>query len=219
VIPIVSIVGKSNTGKTTFLEKLVPELVQRGYRVAVVKHDVHGFDLDQPGKDSWRLAQAGSTVVAISSPDKLAIIRKNRSEATLDEIALMLDGSADILLTEGYKSGSKPKVEIVRAAKSTVPLCTEAELVALVTDVQLPLQVPTFGLDDAAGVAGVLEKQFLSGREDEEAELIVNGQSIPLKPFIREIFDRTNRAIISTLHGISPDAPEITIRLRRQPRP
>jgi len=73
VIPVVSIVGKSNSGKTTLLEKLIPELKRRGYRVATVKHDTHGFEIDRPGKDTWRLAQAGADAVVISSGDKLAL--------------------------------------------------------------------------------------------------------------------------------------------------
>lgn len=219
MVPIVSVVGKSNTGKTTFLEKLVPEMIRRGHRVAVVKHDVHGFELDHPGKDSYRIAQAGATAVVLSSPSKLAIIQQQEREATLDEIALLLDGRVDIIITEGYKSGDKPKVEIVRAAKSTEPLCTAGELVALVTDAELPgFSVPKFGLDDAAGVAEILERTFLRRpAEGDEVTLLVNGRDIPMKGFIREIFDRTTRAIISTLHGIPEGAEEITLRLRRPP--
>ncbi len=215
MVPIISVVGKSNTGKTTFLEKLIPELVKRGHRVAVVKHDVHGFQLDQPGKDSYRLGQAGSSAVVLSSPNQLAIMQRRSGEATLDEIALLLDGSVDILLTEGYKSGDKPKVEIVRAAKSTEPLCTADELVALVTDADVPLDVPHFGLEDGAGVAELLERTFLRRQEEEEVTLVVNGKNIPMKDFIRDIFDRSTRAIISTLHGIPEGAEEITLRLRR----
>jgi molybdopterin-guanine dinucleotide biosynthesis protein B len=86
-IPMISVVGRSDTGKTTLLEKLIVELKQRGYRVATVKHDTHGFDIDQPGKDSWRHAQAGSDVVVISGPNRLALIEKREQEMTLDEIA------------------------------------------------------------------------------------------------------------------------------------
>ena len=96
-IPMISVVGKSDTGKTTLLEKLVAELKRRGYRVATVKHDTHGFDIDQPGKDSWRHAQAGSDVVVISGPDRLALIEKREREMTLDEIADRV--SSSIILT------------------------------------------------------------------------------------------------------------------------
>ncbi|MDP2972779.1 MAG: molybdopterin-guanine dinucleotide biosynthesis protein B, partial [Deltaproteobacteria bacterium] len=86
MIPIISIVGKSDSGKTTFIEKLLPELVRRGYRVATVKHDVHGFEVDREGKDSWRHKQAGAHTVIISSPTKVALIRDVEKDLRLDEI-------------------------------------------------------------------------------------------------------------------------------------
>ena len=88
MIPVVSIVGKSDAGKTTLIEKLIPELVRRGYRVATVKHDVHGFDVDREGKDSWRHKQAGAHTVVISSPEKLALIRDVDHDADLAELRL-----------------------------------------------------------------------------------------------------------------------------------
>ena len=86
MIPIISIVGKSDSGKTTLIEKLVPELTRKGYRVATVKHDVHGFEVDREGKDSWRHKQAGAHTVIISSPQKIALIRDVEKDSTLDEI-------------------------------------------------------------------------------------------------------------------------------------
>lgn len=161
-VSIVSVVGKSGSGKTTFLEKLLPELKRRGYRVATVKHDVHGFDIDQPGKDTWRHAQAGAEAVVISSPRRFALIQRLDEEMPLDEIASYVRG-VDIIITEGYKRGDKPKIEISRRAKSTELICAEEELIAVVTDQRFPLDVPHFGLDDVAGVADLLEDKFLKG--------------------------------------------------------
>ena len=87
MIPIVSVVGKSDSGKTTLIEKLVPELTRRGYRVATVKHDMHGFEVDREGKDSWRHKQAGAHTVVIASPQKIALIRDVERDLTLDEIS------------------------------------------------------------------------------------------------------------------------------------
>lgn len=159
-VPIVSVVGKSGIGKTTFLEKLLPELRRRGYRVATVKHDVHGFDIDRPGKDTWRHAQAGADAVVISSPRLIALIQRLDEEMPLDEIACYVQG-VDIIITEGYKRGDKPKIEISRRARSTELICDKEELIAIVTDQTFPLKVPHFGLDDAAGVANLLEEEFL----------------------------------------------------------
>ena len=159
-VPIVSVVGKSGSGKTTFLEKLLPELKRRGYRMATVKHDTHGFDIDHPGKDSWRHAQAGANVVIISSPLRLALIERLTEEMALDEIADYVQ-NVDIIITEGYKRGDKPKIEISRRTRSAKLLCDEDELVAIVTDQTFPLKTPHFALDDVAGVADLLEVLFL----------------------------------------------------------
>ncbi|MFQ6058505.1 MAG: molybdopterin-guanine dinucleotide biosynthesis protein B [Anaerolineae bacterium] len=201
MIPIISIVGKSDVGKTTFLEKLIPELKRRGYRVATVKHDVHGFDVDVPGKDSWRLAQAGSDQVIIAGPYKLALIKGLEREMTLDEIAALVP-EADIVLTEGYKRGGAPKIEISRRAVSQELLCTEDELVALATDQSFPLDVPQFNLDDVAGVADLLEERFLKGPGGSRVSVVVDGQPLPIqKPFAADIIEKTVRGMISALHG------------------
>jgi molybdopterin-guanine dinucleotide biosynthesis protein B len=154
--PIISIVGKSNVGKTTFLEKLIRELKGRKYRVAVIKHDAHGFDIDHPGKDTWRMAQAGSDIVMISSPNKMAMIKKTDKELTLDQLRARISDEVDIVLSEGYKNNNKPKIEISRAELSSELLCSKEEMLALVTDQSFNLDVPQFDLDDATGVADLL---------------------------------------------------------------
>ena len=160
LIPLVSVVGKSDAGKTTLLEKLIPELKRRGYRVATVKHDAHSFEIDQPGKDTWRHRQAGADVVVISSKDKMAIIRSVDEEMSLLQIADTITG-VDIILTEGFKRGPAPKIEVSRREKSTELLCTADELVAIATDQHFDLPVPQFGLDDAVGLVDILERRFL----------------------------------------------------------
>lgn len=161
LIPIVSIVGKSNAGKTTFLEKLIRELKEKNYRVGTVKHDAHRFDIDHRGKDSWRHAQAGADTVVISSPEKLALITTVEKEKNLDEITAMIS-NVDIILTEGYKYGDKPKIEIFRKAAGHRGLISDKEeLVAVVSDVSWDFDVPVFDLEDATGVANLLEERFL----------------------------------------------------------
>ena len=160
MIPIVSIVGKSGTGKTTLLEKLIVELRRRGYRVAVVKHDIHDFEIDVPGKDSWRYAQVGSDAVVISAPRKMALIKRLEREMTLDEIALLVP-EVDIILTEGYRRGKAPKIEVSRRARSNELLCSADELIAIAADQPFDLDVPQFDLDDVEGIVNLLEERFL----------------------------------------------------------
>ena len=162
--PVISIVGRSNSGKTTFLEKMIRELKSRHYRVAVIKHDTHGFEIDHPGKDTWRMGQAGSDIVMISSPGKMAMIMKTNQELSLDQLQAQILGEVDIILSEGYKMGDKPKIEISRAEVGNELLCSKEELLALVTDQSFNLDVPHFGLDDASGVVDLLVGSFLESK-------------------------------------------------------
>jgi molybdopterin-guanine dinucleotide biosynthesis protein B len=109
---VVSFFGNSGTGKTTLIEESIRELKKRGYRVAVIKHAHHGFEIDQPGKDSWRFAQAGSDVVLISSPEKVAILERVSEERWLPQHLAMIGDKVDIVLVEGYKWASKVKIEV-----------------------------------------------------------------------------------------------------------
>lgn len=161
--PIVSIVGKSDAGKTTLLERLVSELIATGHRVGTIKHDVHGFDIDHEGKDSWRHKHAGARTVAISSPKKVAVIRDVETEETIDGLAAKYFQDVDIILTEGYKKESKPKIEVFRSQVHDKPLCqNDNHLVALVSDIPLDLGVPRFELNDIKGLEEFLEQRFLT---------------------------------------------------------
>ncbi len=135
------------------------ELKDRGYRVAVVKHTHEDFDIDQPGKDTWRLAQAGGDVVAISSGRKTAVIEHSSTEMLLDEIIAPFKNRVDIVLTEGYKNGSAAKIEISRCDRGEELLCREEDLLAIVSDRRFSLKVRQFDLGDAAGVVNLLLSQ------------------------------------------------------------
>jgi len=165
-VPVVSVVGKGDSGKTTFLEKLIRELTTRGVRVATVKHHVHDYDIDTPGKDSWRHARAGAVATMVSSPEKFALIREVQDEPTLADIArIAAESGCDILLTEGYKREGVNRIEISRVARSDELICASEEMIALVTDnPDLACdEVPRFALDDAIGVATLVQERFLGG--------------------------------------------------------
>ncbi len=163
--PVLSIVGKSESGKTTLIEKLIPELKRRGYRVGVVKHAHHGFDLDQPGKDSYRHRQAGANSVMIASPGQMALVKDMPGERLEDLVAYFED--MDLLITEGFKRDAAPKIEVFRAERHRQPACLDdATLVALVSDTPLSLSVPRFTADDTAAITAFVVSRFLSEPEN-----------------------------------------------------
>jgi molybdopterin-guanine dinucleotide biosynthesis protein B len=162
-VPVISVVGKSGVGKTTALEKIIHELKQRGYRVGTVKHDSHGFDVDTPGKDSWRHARAGSDAVVISGPSRMALFRRLEGEMPLDALVPLM-GDVDLVITEGYKRGDKPKIEVTRLERGTELLCQPEELIGIMADYPVDMPVPQFALNDAAGVVDLLEELFFGNR-------------------------------------------------------
>lgn len=154
--PVITFAARSGTGKTTFLEKLIPELKAQGLTLAVIKHDAHRFEIDYPGKDTYRMSQAGADIVAISSGEKLALIEKRSQELELDAVIARLP-KVDLILTEGYKQNSYPKIEIYRkAAGHEGLLCDESELLAVFTDQALQTSAPCYGLNDTASAVTLI---------------------------------------------------------------
>jgi len=213
MIPIISIVGKSDSGKTTLMEKLIPELTRRGYRIATVKHDVHGFEVDREGKDSWRHKQAGAHMVVISSPKKVAFIRDVEKDLTLEEIREKLIQDVDLILSEGYKKDVQPKIEIFRKEKHRELLCTrEDNLVAIVSNKKFRVGVPCFFLDDIKGMSDFIEKRYLQSKKEEEVSLKVDGKEIPMTPFVKSFVANSVKGMLSSLKGCEhPQKIEIHI--------
>ena len=164
-VKALSFVAKSGTGKTTLLEKVIASLKERGYRVGVVKHDAHSFNIDHPGKDSYRLAAAGADTMLIASPEKLAMIKRHAVAPPVEELLATYFSDVDIVLTEGFKKSSLPKIELNRRERSATLLCRGEEhdptLVAVASDSSLELDVPVLDLNDAAMVTDFIEEKFL----------------------------------------------------------
>jgi molybdopterin-guanine dinucleotide biosynthesis protein B len=161
-IPIITIIGRSGSGKTTLMEKLIAELTRRGYQVATIKHHSHaGFDIDRPGKDSWRHAKAGSVHVVVAAPDKIASYRLLEQELSLDEIIASID-NVDIILAEGYRQAGKPTLEIVRAETGTGLVSPPEQLFAVTSDISMEVEVPLFDLEEFNAMVDLIENLFLS---------------------------------------------------------
>ncbi len=162
MIPIVSIVGRSNTGKTTLIEGLIRELKKRGYRIATIKHNLHGFDVDKPGKDSWRHRVAGARTVVLSSPGLITVFEEPEREYGIAELSERFIKDADVILTEGYKGNPFPKIEVFRSELKQDLLCTPGDgLVALAGDMPVDYGVPCLDLNDYKGIADLIEQTFL----------------------------------------------------------
>jgi len=170
-VPIVCFVGKSNSGKTTFIERVIPELVRAGYKIATVKHAGHGFDLDTEGKDSWRHKQAGASSVVVLSKGSMAMFADVSDQLTVEDVrARFLDESYDLIIAEGWKNEGYPKIVIVREQVGEIPISTEG-LLAIVSDKPVDVNVPIFDLNDVSAVAAFLMKQFpLRARPEHELD-------------------------------------------------
>lgn len=158
--PIVCFVGRSNSGKTTVIERLIPELVMAGYRVATIKHAGHGFDLDTEGKDSWRHKRAGATSVIVVSKGSMAMFTDVSDEIGAGELRdRFLDPKLDLVIAEGWKSEGYPKVVVVRDQLGEVPISDEG-LLAVVSNKPVQVSVPVFDPDDIKGIGEFLISRF-----------------------------------------------------------
>lgn len=153
-IPTIGFAAFSGTGKTTLIERLVRILKAQGYRVAVIKHDAHRFEIDKEGKDSWRFAQAGADMTLISSGEKTAIVEQ-RPRSFEENLSMIHD--VDLILVEGYKQERLPKIGISRKATGKGFPHPITEYIAVVTDDEtISPEVPVFGLDDPEAIAAFL---------------------------------------------------------------
>jgi molybdopterin-guanine dinucleotide biosynthesis protein B len=193
---IISFIGKSSSGKTTLLENLIGELKKRGHKVAIVKHSHHADDLDTQSKDTWRFTKAGSALSAINSLDHLAVYRHIDHYFDPREIATSIFWDYDVILTEGFKGSSYPKVEVHRAEQGGELLTDPRQLIAVVTDAPLDIRVPQFTHDDIPGIADFVEKEIACQRRENDVDLVVNGDYVALDPALRDLLSRTLLAMI-----------------------
>jgi len=202
MIPIICIVGASNSGKTTYLEKLIPALTQRGYRVGVIKHDAHAFEMDHEGKDTWRHRRAGAQTIAISSPTQVASIRTTDHELGLEEIVPRYFWQEDVVITEGFKRSTYPKIEIFRSAIEEKPICEANDnLLAVVTDDPVAIDVPTYSFAQVSAVADLIENRFLKERKKHRVLVTLDGKRLPMNDFVQDFFAGGIQGMLSNLRG------------------
>jgi molybdopterin-guanine dinucleotide biosynthesis protein MobB len=198
MIPIVSVVGFSNSGKTTLVEKLIAELTARGYKVATVKFTSHKFDPDTEGKDTWRHTQAGSITAALVTSEKTALFVPGRP--TLDELVYEHITLADIVIVEGGKEEKSQKIWVLGSPDEKVG-CAADELIAVAADHAVEPASPVFARNDAAGIADLIQKTFLKDVSRSEVRVWLDGKFLDLKPFVKAFIGQTIKGMLSSLKG------------------
>ena len=197
-IPIILVVGRSGSGKTTYIEKLIGELNNRGYRIATIKHaqEIH-FNA---GKDSERHLAAGSEAVVVAAPERTVMIKKTDPEGSLEQAARMLGDGYDLILAEGFKQGDAAKIVIKREGFE-LPLDNLTRVAAVATDKPYPGNVRQFSLQDIKTAADFLEAGFIKPGE-ERLSLYLNGEPLPLIAFPRKLMAGMLNGMISSLKGV-----------------
>jgi molybdopterin-guanine dinucleotide biosynthesis protein B len=156
---VIGLAGWSGAGKTTLLTRLIPHLVAEGVRVSTIKHAHHNFDVDVPGKDSWRHRQAGATEVLVSSGRRWALMHELRGadEPSLRDLLVKMS-PVDLVIVEGYKTDSHPKIEIYRAGNGKMLLHPDdPAIVGIASDTKIDTRLPSVHLDDIDAVAGLVQ--------------------------------------------------------------
>jgi len=196
MVPVICIVGRSDSGKTTLIEKLIPELAGRGYRVATIKHaqEIH---ID-PKKDSSRHLSAGSGASALVSGDHLVASKSYDKDVTPADAARFLGSNYDIILCEGFKQADAPKI-LIRSEQDP-PIGELTRVIAEVTENPSSDRIRQFGKNDVIGLADLIEHGFLKPSGD-RVDLYVNGEEIALTQFPRQIIAQTLLAMVSSLKG------------------
>ena len=197
---IVSFIGKSNSGKTTLLEKVIVELTSRKYKVATIKHTTEEATLDTPGKDTWRHLRAGSKATAIGSDKRIVLIKPVKRKSTVEEMARLLGEDYDIIITEGFKQGPYPKIEVHR--REVGPLLSDIKnVIAIATNESLDTEARQFSIDDPVSVADFIEEEFIKP-QDERLSLYVNDELMTLSAFPHQIITNLLLAIANSLKGV-----------------
>jgi molybdopterin-guanine dinucleotide biosynthesis protein B len=207
---ILGIVGRSQSGKTSLIKSVIPELKKRGLRVAAIKHCPHGFTLDLEGKDSWEFAAAGSDGVGLVGPDRAAAIRRGKPGGDFSSSAVRWFPEADIVFVEGGPgiAGLK-KIEVMgKGRRADTP---RADLLAVVSEQKPAGKMPHFLPGEVAAIADFLETQV---RQAESIIRIdVDGKDLPLNRFVQTIFENAIHGMVGSLRGGEGQPRSIAIHL------
>lgn len=213
MVPVVAVVGYSNSGKTRVASFLVQSLSAQGYRVAAVKHCHDGHEIDRPGSDTSVLFNAGAAVVVASSPGQQTRIDRTSADASLEGIASAFGEAVDLIIAEGFKSSRAPKVLV---AGNNGPPPEVDQVIAVVGDAQPPLAVPQFAFDDLPSLALLVRERLLPIKGDgSSVTLVVDGVAIPLRRYPSSVLMNLLEGFLASLDGVPSGPREIQVRLSK----
>jgi molybdopterin-guanine dinucleotide biosynthesis protein MobB len=212
---IISIVGYSNSGKTRLLEKMIPILKAKGYTIGIIKHSGHDFSLDQPGKDTYKYKQAGADGVVLVGSGQIGYLGNiDESEGlNLNRIEQTFFSDRDIVLTEGFKKGDKPKIAVLtRGEEEQLFKEVEGNIIATVGEIPFRSDLPHFKTDDSEGLVQMLEDRFLKERNKPSIRVILDGKNIPLNHFVQDMARSGIIGMLSPLKGFK-ESQDLEIKI------
>ena len=199
MVPIISFAGKSNTGKTLLIEKLLVELKNRGVRASVLKCTKHHFEVDMEGKDTWRHSQAGAMEVGILTPDKAAVFI-NETPESIEEFVFNYFTGSDLIIVEGGKESNIPKFWLLES-KEDIPDCPDELLLGTVGDFEYFGKSQHFRRDDIEKIANKIQGEFFEYESRGGAKVWIDGKPLLMKPFIQSFVRKTILGMLSSLKG------------------
>ncbi len=217
---VVAFCGRSGSGKTTVLTGLLTELSGRGWRVGVIKHaSHHGFELDEEGKDSMKLREAGGNPAVVVSAQRVFVVEETPEEMDLLEVASRFLGRVDIVLAEGFKKSPVPKVEVLGQGGEPPLMKPEDRVIAVVGDAREGTIAPRFGPDETVKIADFIEARFLKNERRPGIVVRLDGRKLGMKGFVREFVKNGILGMLKSLRGFGdPDRITITIYPKRDER-
>lgn len=218
MIPLIGVVGESGAGKTTLIVKLIRELTVRGFQVAAIKHSRHEVSMDQPGKDTALMQEAGATAVALVCSGRVFLRLDAPEPWTAEDIVLRLFPRADLVLVEGFREEKIPKIAVLR---KQLPESGEPAkgVIAVVSDSEIPAKLPRYLPGQINEIADLLEDYIKRLGKKRDVKLCVNGKKIFIKPFIKDFFLKTISAMVeSSKARPMPAVSRFSLTSRREKR-
>lgn len=216
MVPIVTIIGSSGSGKTIFIEKLIRQLKLSELRIGALKHTSHTFDIDSPGKDSFRLKESGSDIGGIFSPESFVTIRDLTQDVDVERIIFDHFFDTDLVLIEGFKKSSYPKILVVGSdPEKELASYKKDDLLAVVGDTKISDDIRFFSRYDIKGVAAFLKGEFIEKNKGDNIDLFVNSRHIRLNDYLRKLLKNLMTGILKSLKGVEGEIKEISVKYRK----